>query len=80
MNSIGATLTTGGTVLDVGSGFGFPTVTIAEGYPASIVLGIDYHPGSIAVATERAAQAGLADRVSFQTASATDLPRSGYIP
>jgi SAM-dependent methyltransferase len=78
MDSIGATLTAGGSVLDVGSGFGFPTVTIAESYPASSVLGIDYHAGSVAAATERATQAGLGARVSFQTASATDLPGSGY--
>jgi SAM-dependent methyltransferase len=78
MDSIGATLTAGGTVLDVGSGFGFPTVTIAERYPASTVLGIDYHAGSVAAATERAVHASLADRVSFQTASATDLPGADY--
>jgi SAM-dependent methyltransferase len=65
-------------VLDVGSGFGFPTVTIAERYPASTVLGIDYHAGSVVAATERAVHASLADRVSFQTASATDLPGADY--
>lgn len=78
MDTITGALTAGGTVLDVGSGFGFPTVTIAERYPATTVLGIDYHAKSVVAATERAAQAGLAGRVSFQTASATDLPGTGY--
>jgi tRNA G46 methylase TrmB len=59
MDSIDDALSAGGSVLDVGSGFGFPPVSIAERYPESRVLGIDYHAASVAAATERAAQAAL---------------------
>jgi len=78
MDSIAATLTAGGAVLDVGSGYGFPTLCIADRYPASTILGVDYYAVSVAEARERAMRAGLADRVTFETASATDLPGSGY--
>ena len=40
--------------------------------------GFDYHPESIERAREVADQAGVADRVSFEVASAKDYPGSGY--
>lgn len=78
MGSVTRSLTGGGSVLDVGCGFGFPTLSIAARYPQASVLGIDYHERSVAEAQARAQEAGLADRVSFQVAAATDLPGSGY--
>jgi len=42
------------------------------------VAGFDYHEGSIATARERAAAAGVADRVAFETAPAKAFPESGY--
>ena len=38
----------GGTVADVGCGYGTPTLAIAGLYPSAQVLGIDYHDASIA--------------------------------
>jgi cyclopropane fatty-acyl-phospholipid synthase-like methyltransferase len=41
-------------------------------------VGFDYHEASIDVARKQAAEAGLADRVRFEVASATDFPGTGY--
>lgn len=63
-------LTAGGRVADVGCGYGASTVLMAEAYPASTFVGSDYHAGSIEAAEKTAAEAGLKERVSFETASA----------
>ena len=44
----------------------------------SEIVGFDNHEESINEARRRAADAGLADRVRFQVASAQDFPGSGY--
>ena len=61
----------GAQVADVGCGHGASTLLLAEAYPASTVVGFDAHDGSIDAARKRAADAGLADRVRFEVASAT---------
>ena len=63
----------GGLVADVGCGHGASTILMAQAYPSSTFVGSDYHEGSIETARERAKQAGVADRVSFQIA-----PAAGY--
>jgi SAM-dependent methyltransferase len=68
----------GAKVADVGCGHGASTVIMAEAFPNSEFVGFDYHEGSIERAREIAQEAGLADRVSFATASAKDYPGSGY--
>jgi 2-polyprenyl-3-methyl-5-hydroxy-6-metoxy-1,4-benzoquinol methylase len=65
-------------VADVGCGFGASTVLMAQAYPNSTFVGFDYHEPSIAHARERAAAAGVADRVEFAVARAQDYPGSGY--
>ena len=40
--------------------------------------GFDYHHASIDVARKRAVEAGVADRVHFEVASAQDFPGTGY--
>jgi SAM-dependent methyltransferase len=62
----------GARVLDVGTGHGTPLLLMAQAFPASTFVGVDYHPASVQTANERAAAAGLADRVHFEVASATD--------
>jgi 2-polyprenyl-3-methyl-5-hydroxy-6-metoxy-1,4-benzoquinol methylase len=52
-------------VLDAGCGTGSSTIAIARAYPNAIVHGFDADEASIATARERAAAAGLGDRVSF---------------
>src|SRR5439155_21298856 len=47
------------------------TLLLAETHPAATVVGFDAHAGSIDAARKRAADAGLADRVRFEVASAT---------
>jgi SAM-dependent methyltransferase len=78
LGPVTATLAAGGSVLDVGSGYGTPTLAVARHLPASRVLGVDYHDVSVAYARQAAEEAGLAERVHFEVGSATDLPGSGY--
>ena len=71
-------LEAGATVADIGCGHGSSTILLAQSYPASTIVGFDYHEGSIDVARKRAAEAGIADRVRFEVASAHDFPGTGY--
>jgi SAM-dependent methyltransferase len=75
---IGARLAAGGTVADVGCGLGASSVLLASAFPTARVSGSDYHAESIAVAVKRAADAGVSDRVTFETASAAAFPGTGY--
>jgi len=51
---------------------------MAQAYPASTFVGSDYHDASIQTARKRAADAGVADRVTFETAPAQTFSGSGY--
>ena len=64
-------LLAGARVADVGCGHGASTLLLAQAYPASTVTGFDADAGSVEAARKRAADAGLADRVQFEVASAT---------
>jgi SAM-dependent methyltransferase len=68
----------GGRVADVGCGHGASTLILGQAFPLSTVTGFDYHPPSIDKARERAAAAGIGDRVRFEVASATGFPGTGY--
>ena len=63
-------LRAGATVADIGCGHGSSTVLMANAFPASTFVGSDYHDGSIGQARQRATEAGVSDRVTFQVASA----------
>ena len=67
-------LRAGARVADVGCGFGASTIVLAKAYPKSTFVGYDYHEPSIASARRRAIEAGVADRVSFEVASAKTYP------
>ncbi len=71
-------LTAGAKVADLGCGHGSSTILMAQEFPASTFVGSDYHEGSIETARVRAEEAGVADRVSFEVASAAGHPGSGY--
>jgi 2-polyprenyl-3-methyl-5-hydroxy-6-metoxy-1,4-benzoquinol methylase len=71
-------LRAGARVADVGCGHGLSTILLAEAYPNSTFEGYDLHPESIEVAQRRAAEAGVADRVSFAVAAADAFPRADY--
>ena len=68
----------GAEVADVGCGHGASTVLMAQAFPNSTFVGFDYHEGSIELARERAADAGVADRVTFEVATATDFRGGTY--
>jgi len=71
-------LAAGGSVADVGCGLGASTVLLARAFPESRFTGSDYDAGSVALAVKQAAEAGVADRVTFETASAQAFSGHGY--
>jgi len=71
-------LESGALMADVGCGHGASTILLAQAYPSSRFVGIDYHAESIAVARRRAEQAGVADRVSFEVAGAADYAGTSF--
>lgn len=73
-----AKLKVGAKVADVGCGLGASTILMAEAYPNSAFVGYDYHDESIAIARQKAEEAGVADRVRFEVARAKDYPATGY--
>jgi len=68
----------GARVADVGCGVGASTILMAKAFPSSRFWGFDYHAGSIELARKRAEAAGVADRVTFEVAKATDYPGKDY--
>ncbi len=78
LDGVVAKLEAGALVADVGCGHGASTILMAEAFPASRFIGVDYHAGSIETARERAEEAGVADRVSFQVAGADEYDGEGY--
>ena len=77
MAGVAAVLAAGGTVADVGCGYGTPTLAVAGLYPSAQVLGVDYHDASIAHSRAGAAGRGVSN-VRFEVAAATSLPGGGY--
>ncbi|HEU4580890.1 MAG TPA: methyltransferase domain-containing protein [Polyangiaceae bacterium] len=68
----------GGKVADVGCGHGASTVILAQAFPRSRFFGFDSHPPSIATAAQRAREAGVGDRVSFEQATAKSYPGTDF--
>jgi 2-polyprenyl-3-methyl-5-hydroxy-6-metoxy-1,4-benzoquinol methylase len=68
----------GAKVADLGCGHGASTILMAKAFPNSTFVGSDYHDGSIETARARAEEAGVADRTTFEVASAQTHPGSGY--
>ena len=71
LDGVEAKLKAGARVADVGCGYGASSLLLAEAYPAATIVGFDAHEGSVDAARKRASEAGLADRVSFEVATAT---------
>ena len=78
LGGVGEKLRRGAKVADVGCGCGASTVLLAQAYPSSRFVGFDYHRPSIEVARQRAQEAGVAGRVTFEVARSTDYPGRGY--
>lgn len=71
-------LRAGATVADIGCGLGASTILLAQEYPNSRFTGSDYHDESIEMARKHAGDQGVADRVSFEVASASAFSGAGY--
>lgn len=71
-------LNAGAKVADIGCGHGASTVIMAQAFPASRFIGFDYHAPSIETATQRAQDAGVAERATFRQATAKDFPDNDY--
>jgi ubiquinone/menaquinone biosynthesis C-methylase UbiE len=69
-------LANGGRVADLGCGHGASVILMAQAFPKSEFVGIDYHESSIAVARERAKQAGVADQIRFEVATPRVLAKT----
>jgi SAM-dependent methyltransferase len=78
LDGVAAKLAAGGSVADVGCGLGASTILLGQAFPESRVAGSDYHDVSIDLARKRAADAGVADRVRFEIASAQTFSGTGY--
>ncbi|MET0525577.1 MAG: class I SAM-dependent methyltransferase [Nocardioides sp.] len=59
-------------VADIGCGLGSATILMAQAFPASTFIGIDYHEESVRRATAAAVSAGVADRVQFIVGDASE--------
>jgi SAM-dependent methyltransferase len=78
LEGVEAKLRAGASVADVGCGHGASTILMAKAYPNSRFTGLDYHGPSIERAKAAAQEAGVADRISFQVASAQDYPGGDF--
>jgi ubiquinone/menaquinone biosynthesis C-methylase UbiE len=78
LDDVADKLRAGATVADLGCGLGASTILLAQEYPNSRFTGSDYHEQSIELARKRAGDAGVADRVSFEVASAAGFSGTGY--
>ena len=66
----------GAWVADVGCGHGASVIAMAELFPNSRFWGFDSHQPSVDIARQRAAEAGVDDRVSFENAAADEYAGS----
>jgi len=78
LEGVRAKLEAGAAVADVGCGHGATTILMAQAFPQSRFHGFDYHLPSIERARELATEAGVADRIEFEVASAAGFPGSNY--
>ena len=70
-------LVAGARVADVACGVGWAAISIARGYPNTVVHGYDLDEGSIALARANAETAGVTDRVVFEARDGADGANAG---
>ena len=78
LDGVVAALEDGIRVADVGCGHGHSTVLMAQAFPRSRFHGFDVHGESIEEARSNAVKGGVASRVHFDIARATDYPNEQY--
>jgi SAM-dependent methyltransferase len=64
-------------VLDLGCGLGASSIALARAYPNAQVLGVDLDEASVTEARVAAAEAGVADRISFVVGDAAQVAAEG---
>jgi 2-polyprenyl-3-methyl-5-hydroxy-6-metoxy-1,4-benzoquinol methylase len=64
-------------VIDVACGTGWSSIAMAQAYPKINVHGVDLDHDAVDAARKNAQQAGVADRVTYSIADATDLGGTG---
>ena len=64
-------------VLDLGCGLGASSIALARAYPRTQILGVDLDQASVAEARAQAAEAGVADRVTFLAGDAAEVATEG---
>ncbi len=74
LDGVTSKLERGASVADLGCGHGASTILMAQAFPRSSFKGFDYHGPSVEQARRAAVAAGVADRASFEVASAKDFP------
>lgn len=70
LDGVEAKLHAGAAIADIGCGLGSSSILMAQAFPASTVVGVDYHGESIELARKHAADAGVGDRVTFEVETA----------
>jgi SAM-dependent methyltransferase len=63
----------GARVADIGCGHGASTILMAQAFPRSSFIGLDYHDASIATARQRAAEQGVTGNIAFEVKAATEF-------
>lgn len=71
-------LEAGAKVADIGCGHGASTIIMAQAFPNSQFVGLDYHEASILRAREAAREAGDPPNLRFEVSSAKDSPGADY--
>jgi 2-polyprenyl-3-methyl-5-hydroxy-6-metoxy-1,4-benzoquinol methylase len=76
LDGVESKLAEGARVADIGCGHGASVIVMAEAYPNSQFWGFDFHAPSIDTARERAREAGVDERTTFEVAAAKEYPGS----
>lgn len=77
LDGVADRLEAGATVADIGCGHGSSTILMAEAFPRSTFIGLDFHAPSIAAAQEAAEAAGVAGNARFVTGGAGEYAETG---
>ena len=71
LDGVVESLKRGARVADIGCGHGVSTILMAQTFPRSSFVGLDYHEASIATARKRAAEQGVTENIAFEVKAAT---------
>ena len=71
---LAARLAAGGRVLDVACGGGKWLIAVAQRFPATTLVGVEFEPDSVARAMRHVTEAGLQDRVRIDARDTVEMP------